>query len=283
MMKRVALALLAIGGLTFAVPRAQMRVVPVDEEPGHVALGLALRHLNNTGVFMMATAHPDDENNALLVMLNRGQGYRTTLATATRGNGGQNEIGPEIFEALGVLRTEELAAIHRFDGAEQYFTRAVDFGYSFSVDETFEKWGRDEILGDYVRLIRTIRPDVMTGLTPTGTGGGQHHQASAILAREAFKAAADPAKYPEQIKEGLRAAEVLFHRRLHWFARRCDAVEAADDQSDRIRPLARPHLRRGGHRSPEHAQVSGSGAVALAAWSVVHFVRPGRINASAKS
>ena len=91
------------------------------------------------------TAHPDDENNGLLVMLNRGQGYRTALATATRGNGGQNEIGPEIFEALGVLRTEELAALHRFDGAEQYFTRAVDFGYSFSIDETFEKWGRDEI------------------------------------------------------------------------------------------------------------------------------------------
>ena len=204
MMKRVALAVLAIGCLAFAVPRAQMRVVPVDEEQGHVALGLALRHLNNTGIFMMATAHPDDENNGLLVMLNRGQGYRTTLATATRGNGGQNEIGPEIFEALGVLRTEELGAIHRFDGAEQYFTRAVDFGFSFSVDETFEKWGRDEILGDYVRLIRTIRPDVITGLTPTGTGGGQHHQASAILAREAFKAAADPTKFPEQIKEGLR-------------------------------------------------------------------------------
>src|SRR5258708_23020234 len=124
MMKRVALAVLAVGGLAFAVPRAQMRVVPVDEEQGHVALGLALRHLNNTGVFMMATAHPDDENNGLLVMLNRGQGYRTTLATATRGNGGQNEIGPEIFEALGVLRTEERSAMQRFDRAGQYLTRA---------------------------------------------------------------------------------------------------------------------------------------------------------------
>src|SRR5262245_60620423 len=203
-MKRLALALVVLGCAGISVPRAQMRVVPVDEQQGHVALGLALRHLNNTGVFMMATAHPDDENNALLVMLNRGQGYRTALATATRGNGGQNEIGPEIFEALGVLRTQELAAIHRFDGAEQYFTRAVDFGFSFSVDETFEKWGHEEILGDYVRLIRTIRPDVITGLTPTGTGGGQHHQASAILAREAFKAAADPARFPEQIKGGLR-------------------------------------------------------------------------------
>lgn len=205
MLKRVAFVVLAVGILGLAAPQAQLRVVPVDDEQGHVALGLALRHLNNTGIFMMATAHPDDENNGLLVMLNRGQGYRTALATATRGNGGQNEIGPEIFEALGVLRTEELAAIHRFDGAEQYFTRAVDFGFSFSVDETFEKWGRDEILGDYVRLIRTIRPDVITGLTPSGTGGGQHHEASAILAHEAFKAAADPNRYPEQIKEGLHA------------------------------------------------------------------------------
>src|SRR5215475_15991959 len=203
-MKRLlSLAVGAFACLALALPRAQMRVVPVDEQQGHVALGLLLRHLGNTGIFMQATAHPDDEDNALLVMLNRGQGYRTALATATRGNGGQNEIGPEIFEALGVLRTEELGAIHRFDGAEQYFTRAVDFGFSFSVDETFEKWGRDEILGDYVRLIRTIRPDVITGLTPTGAGGGQHHQASAILAREAFKAAADPNKYSEQLREGL--------------------------------------------------------------------------------
>ena len=104
------LAVALPGARCAVVPRAQMRVVPVDEEQGHVALGLALRHLANTGIFMMATAHPDDENNGLLVMLNRGQGYRTALATATRGNGGQNEIGPELFEALGVLRTEELAA-----------------------------------------------------------------------------------------------------------------------------------------------------------------------------
>lgn len=200
----VGLLITAALGIRAPQPQAQMRAVPVDEQQGHVALGLALRHLSNVGVFMMATAHPDDENNALLVMLNRGQGYRTALATATRGNGGQNEIGPEIFEALGVLRTEELNAIHRFDGAEQYFTRAVDFGYSFSVDETFEKWGRTEILADYVRLIRTIRPDVIAGLSPTGSGGGQHHQASAILAREAFLAAGDPQKFPEQITAGLR-------------------------------------------------------------------------------
>ena len=146
-MKRGALVgavlFVAVGTL---LSRAQMRVSPLDAAQGHVALGLALRHLSNAGIFMHTTAHPDDENNGLLVMLNRGQGYRTALATATRGNGGQNEIGPEIFEALGVLRTEELAALHRFDGAEQYFTRAVDFGYSFSIEETFAKWGKDEVI-----------------------------------------------------------------------------------------------------------------------------------------
>src|SRR6185436_1391215 len=164
----------------------------------------AIRHLGNTGIFLHTTAHPDDENNGLLVMLNRGQGYRTALATATRGNGGQNEIGPEIFEALGVLRTGELAALHRFDGADQYFTRAVDFGYSFSLEETFEKWGREEITADYVRLIRMVRPDVIVTLPPTGNAGGQHHMASAVITRDAYKLAADPAKFPEQIKEGLR-------------------------------------------------------------------------------
>src|ERR1041384_416545 len=196
----VAVFLAAIG-LTLG---AQMRVVPVDEEQGHVALGLVLRHLANTGVYMNADAHPDDEKKALFVELNRGQGYRTALATATRGNGGQNEIGPELFEALGVLRTEELMALHRFDGAEQYFTRAVDFGFSFSIEETFEKWGRDEITADYVRLIRMVRLDVIVTLPPTGNAGGQHHMASAVITRDAYKLAGDPAKFPEQIKEGLR-------------------------------------------------------------------------------
>jgi LmbE family N-acetylglucosaminyl deacetylase len=204
MMKRLLVgSCIALAALTI-IPDAQMRVVPLDEVQGHVALGLALRHLSNVGIFMHTTAHPDDENNGLLVMLNRGQGVRTALATATRGNGGQNEIGPEIFEALGVLRTGELAALHRFDGAEQYFTRAVDFGYSFSIEETFEKWGRDEITADYVRLIRSIRPDVIITLPPTGNAGGQHHMASAVITRDAYKLSGDPMKYPEQIKEGLR-------------------------------------------------------------------------------
>ena len=185
-------------------PSAQLRVAPPGEHPDHIALELMLRQLSNTGTFMQTDAHPDDEDNGLLAMLGRGQGMRTTLVTLTRGDGGQNEIGPELGQSLGVLRTEELLAVHRFDGAEQYFTRAIDFGYSFSVEESIQKWGHDEIVGDLVRHIRTIRPDVIAGFLCGGQAGGLHHQASAVLTREAFRAAADPAQYPEQIKEGLR-------------------------------------------------------------------------------
>ena len=178
--------------------------MPVAALKGEPALELALRKLDTVGNFMMTTAHPDDENNAMLAYFSHGKGFRTSLVTATHGEGGQNEIGPELFVPLAVLRTEELLAAHRFDGAEQFFTRAIDFGFSFSVEETLEKWGHDEILGDYVRMIRTIRPDVIVGFVFDGDGGGQHHQTSSRLTLEAFRAAADPAKFPEQIKEGLR-------------------------------------------------------------------------------
>jgi LmbE family N-acetylglucosaminyl deacetylase len=189
--------------LSISVP-AQLRVKPIGELPNDVALRLMLRKLASTGTFMETTAHPDDEDNGLLAMMSHGRGMRTVLVSATRGDGGQNEIGPEIFQALGVLRTEELLAVHRFDGAEQYFTRAVDFGYSFSIEESIEKWGRAEIVGDYVRHIRNLRPDVIAGFVCGGGGGGQHHQASTQLTLEAFRAAADPSRFPEQLRDGLR-------------------------------------------------------------------------------
>ncbi|MGD9905188.1 MAG: PIG-L family deacetylase [Vicinamibacterales bacterium] len=197
------LALLALTA-TSSSPRAQHRLQPVAAMSGTPALELALRKLDTVGNLMMTTAHPDDENNALLAYYGHVQGFRTSLVTATRGEGGQNEIGPELFEALAVLRTEELLAVHKFDGAEQYFTRAVDFGYSFSVEETLEKWGGQVILGDYVRMIRTIRPDVIVGFVYDGEGGGQHHQTSARLTAQAFRAAADPNAFPDQIAAGLR-------------------------------------------------------------------------------
>jgi LmbE family N-acetylglucosaminyl deacetylase len=182
---------------------AQYRIEPLGDPTGVPALSLALRQLASVGTLMQTTAHPDDENNAMLALYARHYGMRVALVTATRGDGGQNEIGPELFDALGILRTEELLAAHRFDGAEQYFTHAVDFGYSFSTDETLERWGRQEILADFVRHIRAIRPDVVVTLSTEGAAGGQHHQTSAILSGEAVKSAADPNQFPEQIKEGL--------------------------------------------------------------------------------
>ncbi len=205
-MNRFLTALLLAGLLVPEASRAQLEPHPLDE--GATGLALALRQLGAGASYMEVTAHPDDENNALLVMLNRGRGLRTSLLTVTRGDGGQNEIGPEILEALGILRSAELMAMHRLDGAEQYFTRAYEFGYSFSVEETLEKWGKEEILADIVRIIRQVRPDVVTHLPTGGAGGGQHHQTTGRLTREAFAAAADPNRFPEQIAEGLRPWQI---------------------------------------------------------------------------
>jgi LmbE family N-acetylglucosaminyl deacetylase len=159
-------------------------------------------------------AHPDDENNALLAYLARGVFARTAYLSLTRGDGGQNRIGSELYEALGVIRTEELLAARWVDGAEQFFTRAYDFGFSKSADETLAKWDREVILGDIVRVIRVFRPDVIISrfLGTPGDGHG-HHQAAGILTREAFFAAADPTRFPEQIREGLRPWQA---DRLFW-------------------------------------------------------------------
>ena len=211
-MNRIILTLFLMGLLLPAPGRAQLEPLPLDQ--GASGLALAIRQLGAGASYMEATAHPDDEDNGLFVMLSRGRGLRTALLTMTRGDGGQNMMGPEIFEALGIVRSAELMALHRYDGAEQYFTRAYEFGYSFSVEETFQKWGKEEILADAVRIIRTVRPDVLTHMTPTGEGGGQHHQSTARLTQEAFRAAADPNRFPEQIREGLRPWQPLkmYHR-----------------------------------------------------------------------
>ncbi len=206
-MNRLFLALFLTVLSVPAPVRAQLEPLPMDE--GAAGLALAIRQLGAGASYMEVTAHPDDENNGLLVMLNRGRGLQTSLLTVTRGDGGQNMIGPEILESLGLLRSAELMAMHRYDGANQYFTRAYEFGYSFSVEETLEKWGKEAILADVVKIIRTVRPDVVTHLPTTGEGGGQHHQTSGRLAREAFDAAADPNRFPEQIRDGLRPWQPL--------------------------------------------------------------------------
>ena len=185
-------------------PTVSTQVTALAHDTGATGLGLALRQLPNDGAVLYVTAHPDDENNGVLVALNRGRGLKTSLLTVTRGDGGQNEIGSELFQAIGILRSEELAAVHRYDGADQYFTRAFEFGYSFSVEETFEKWGKEEILRDVVKVIRTVRPDVILTMNRDGQAGGQHHMGSARLAHEAFRVAADPTRFPEQLQAGLR-------------------------------------------------------------------------------
>ena len=180
---------------------AQLR--PEAPDRGAVGLGLALRKIASGVSVLSITAHPDDEDSALHAALSRGDGVRVSLLSLTRGGGGQNEIGPELFDGLRVLRTEELRTSHRLDGVEQYFGLVSDFGYSFSAEETLEKWGRERTLGEVVKMIRILRPEVILTLSPTGAGGGQHHQATGRLAHEAFDAAGDPARFPEHLAEGL--------------------------------------------------------------------------------
>ena len=204
-MGAAALALLGLPAGWFAA-RAQNRMAYsiVTPHSGRVALGLALRKLGVSGTFMQTPAHPDDETNALFALFGYGMGLRVIDLQNNRGDGGQNEIGPELFRDIAVLRTSELLAAHRIDGAEQYFTRAIDYGYSFDPQEVIGKWGREDIVGDYVRLIRTLRPDVMVTMNIQGRGGDRAHEANTILTREGYLAAGDPNKYPEQLREGLR-------------------------------------------------------------------------------
>src|SRR5438874_850879 len=204
-MKRVLVFLATAVLIPTVHAQNRMTYSVVSPQNGHVALGLAIRKLNVSGTFMQMPAHPDDETNALFALFTHGMGLRSIDVQNNRGEGGQNEIGPELFRDLGVLRTSELLSAHRIDGAEQYFTRAIDYGYSFDPEEVINKWGRDEITGDYVRLIRMLRPDVVVTMNIQGRGGDRAHEATTILAREAYRAAGDPNRYPEQVRQGLHA------------------------------------------------------------------------------
>lgn len=160
-----------------------------------------LKKLNVLGSVLYIAAHPDDENTRLLGYLAQEKHYRTGYLSLTRGDGGQNLIGTEQGELLGLIRTQELLAARRIDGAEQFFSRANDFGFSKNPEETLNFWDKDKVLGDMVWVIRKFRPDVMICRFPTtGEGGHGNHTASAILAQEAFSAAADSKRYPEQLK-----------------------------------------------------------------------------------
>ncbi len=177
----------------------------LPQETGAAGLKLMLRRLQTTARLMQVTAHPDDEDGGMLTLESRGKGVSTLLMTLTRGEGGQNKLGSNLFDVLGVLRTLELLASDRYYGVEQRFSRVADFGYSKTPEETFQKWqGHDIALADMVRVIRTFRPDVLVArFSGTDRDGHGHHQTSAILTKEAFHAAGDAKRFPEQIAEGL--------------------------------------------------------------------------------
>src|SRR5215467_9346931 len=161
---------------------------------------LALEKLNVLGRVLYIAAHPDDENTNLMAFWANGSLYDAAYLSVTRGDGGQNILGPELGERLGVIRTEELLSARRIDHARQFFTRALDFGFSKTADETLRIWDHDKILADVVWVIRNFRPDVIaTRFSPEDDKTHGHHTASAILAREAFSAAADPNRFPEQL------------------------------------------------------------------------------------
>ncbi len=196
---------------------------------------LALRRLNHVGGALYIAAHPDDENTAMLSWLASERLVRTGYLSVTRGDGGQNLIGEDTGALLGVIRTQELLQARRIDGAEQMFTRAIDFGFSKSPEETMRIWGHDAVLADVVSAIRKFQPDILiTRFPTTGEGGHGHHTASAILAEEAFAAAGDPTKFPEQ----LAMVSVWQPKRIFWnrfsFGRTFDPNDPALAKSLRV-------------------------------------------------
>ncbi|MGH7751988.1 MAG: PIG-L family deacetylase, partial [Gemmatimonadales bacterium] len=173
-----------------------------DELPVGPEMLQQLRSFATMGSVLYIAAHPDDENTRVITYLARGRGYRTAYLSLTRGDGGQNLLGPELREQLGVARTQELLAARRLDGGRQYFTRAKDFGFSKDYQETLRIWDRQAVLADIVRVIRSFRPDVIVtrfSLQAGNTHG--HHTASTVLAVEAFTLAGDPRAFPEQLGE----------------------------------------------------------------------------------
>ena len=193
----------------FAPPVAAVTagdIRPVPDGKGTSTLAQAVLRLPVVASMLHTGAHPDDENSALVAYVSRGLHARTAYLSLNRGEGGQNLIGPELYDAIGVIRTEELLTARRYDGAEQFFTRTYDFGFSKSAEEALEYWNHDEmLLSDVVRVIRRFRPDVIVSVFADSPRDGHgHHQAAGRITREAFLTAADPERFPEHLRDGLR-------------------------------------------------------------------------------
>jgi len=189
-----------------------MAQAPATAGSGEILSGL--QKLKVLGSVLYMAAHPDDENTRLLAWLSKEKMYRTGYLSLTRGDGGQNLIGEEQGIALGLIRTQELLAARRIDGAEQFFSRAFDFGFSKSTAEAFAVWNKEKILSDAVWVIRKFRPDIIITRFPGDARAGHgHHSASAVIANEAFTAAADPKRFPEQFKFGVEPWQA---KRIFW-------------------------------------------------------------------
>jgi len=199
------LAATGVGLLVAVTSLVRAQATPSGvQPPSGVQILQDLRSFRELGSVLYIAAHPDDENNQLLAYFAHGRYYRTAYLSLNRGDGGQNELGPEFGEELGVIRTQESLAARSVDGARQFFSRAFDFGYSKSPEETLRIWDHQQVLSDTVRIIREFRPDVLiTRFSPPPSNTHGHHTASTIIAQEAFKISGDPKAFPEQIAEGL--------------------------------------------------------------------------------
>src|SRR6185437_15458773 len=183
------------------LPAVDAMPLPIDR--GSAALRQSLRKLQTRASIMEITAHPDDEDGGTLTFESRGQGARVELLTLNRGEGGQNVMSNDYWDALGLVRTEELLQSDRYYGVEQRFTRVADYGFSKTKEEAFEKWGHDQVLYDVVRVVRMTRPLVVTSVFVGGpTDGHGNHQVAGVMAQEVFAAAGDPNVFPDQIRSG---------------------------------------------------------------------------------
>ena len=206
-MRRIVLLVACL--LAGAMLRAAPDPLPFDK--GAAGLWQQLLALQTTASVMHTTAHPDDEHGGVLALLSRGRGARVSLLTLTRGESGDNAIGPELFDAVGLIRTEELLAADRYYGVDaQYFTTAIDYGFSKRLDEALEKWGRENVLREIVRIIRIDRPFVLVSRFQGNERDGHgNHQAAGLLTQEAYRIAGDPAAFPDQLRDGVRPWQPL--------------------------------------------------------------------------
>src|SRR5262245_21303076 len=227
MIRKTTLLLLASAAAIWAQPPYFSSIQPavVDQEipinRGSAALWQSLKKLHTRASLIMVTAHPDDEDGGMLAYESRGRGTRVALLTLNRGEGGANEMSPDFFDGLGLVRTMELLEAGRHYGVDQYWTRLIDYGFSKDKEEALKQWTHDRVLYDVVRVVRTVRPLVVTSVFVGGpTDGHGNHQVAGQMAREVFRAAADPNVFPDQIKAGLRPWAPLKYYARSPFSRR---------------------------------------------------------------